>query len=40
MSGTACIEQPVSWLALERFHLGELPEPQRAAVADHLRACP
>jgi hypothetical protein len=40
MSGTACIGRPVSWLALERFHLGELPDPERAAVDDHLRACP
>jgi anti-sigma factor RsiW len=40
MSASACIGQPVSWLALERFHLGELPEPQRAEIADHLRACP
>ncbi|HEU4730803.1 MAG TPA: hypothetical protein VFT22_23065 [Kofleriaceae bacterium] len=33
---TACIGEPISWLRLERFALGE-PDP---AIASHLAACP
>jgi hypothetical protein len=35
-----CIGEPISWLRLERFHLGETPGPERAAVAEHLATCP
>jgi hypothetical protein len=34
-----CIGEPVSWLALERLRLGELPPDQRGAVEQHLVAC-
>jgi hypothetical protein len=34
-----CIGEPVSWLALERFRLRELPPDQRRAVEQHLAAC-
>jgi hypothetical protein len=37
---TRCISEPISWLRLERFHLGELPGPERAAITEHLAACP
>jgi hypothetical protein len=36
---TACTGQPVSWLLLERFHLGELQGDARAQVAAHLDEC-
>jgi hypothetical protein len=36
---SACIGEPVSWLRLERFHLGELGADERAHVAEHLAAC-
>jgi Putative zinc-finger len=32
--------QPISWLALERHALGELPPAEANAIADHLRHCP
>ena len=35
----ACTGEPLSWLRLERHALGELPEPERAAVDVHLRDC-
>jgi len=35
-----CIGEPISWLRLERFHLGELPGREREAVAGHLAVCP
>ena len=34
-----CIGEPVSWLRLERLRLGELPEAERAPIAEHLAAC-
>jgi hypothetical protein len=34
-----CIGEPLSWLRLERFHLGELAEPERTVIAQHLAAC-
>lgn len=34
-----CIGQPVSWLALERYALDELPPARAAEVAAHLEAC-
>jgi hypothetical protein len=35
-----CIGEPVSWLRLERYHLGEVDAEERARVAEHLSACP
>jgi hypothetical protein len=35
-----CAGTPVSWLALERYHLGEMREAERAPIASHLAACP
>jgi len=35
-----CIGEPVSWLRLERYHLGELEAPKRAVIEAHLAACP
>ena len=35
-----CIGEPVSWLRLERFALGELPAEERSRVRDHLERCP
>lgn len=34
-----CTSQPISWLRLERYALGELPEVERSAVAAHLEDC-
>jgi len=31
--------EPVSWLRLERYHLGELGPAERAEIAEHLAAC-
>ena len=39
MTAGRCIGEPVSWLALERLRLGELPPDQRGAVEQHLAAC-
>ncbi|MFH1469302.1 MAG: zf-HC2 domain-containing protein [Pseudomonadota bacterium] len=36
---TPCHE-PISWLRLEHFHLGELPAEQHRLVAAHIAACP
>ena len=38
MSGR-CIGEPVSWLRLERLHLGEISGPERARIEEHLAAC-
>lgn len=35
-----CVGQPVSWLRLERYHLGELGGEERKAIEGHLSACP
>ena len=35
-----CAGEPVSWLVLERYRLGELPEARRRTVEAHLAACP
>jgi hypothetical protein len=35
-----CIGEPVSWLRLERYRLGELGESDRQRIAAHLAACP
>jgi len=37
---SACTGQPISWMRLERYALGELPETERDAVASHLADCP
>jgi hypothetical protein len=34
-----CIGEPVSWLRLERYELGELPASDARAVATHLAEC-
>ena len=34
-----CTGEPVSWFALERLRLGELPPAERRAVEQHLAAC-
>ncbi len=34
-----CTGEPVSWLALERLRLGELPAGERRAVEQHLGVC-
>lgn len=36
----ACTSRPISWLALERFHLGECPPAERSRIAGHLESCP
>jgi Putative zinc-finger len=38
-STKACVSEPMSWLALERYHLGELAGSERDAVAKHVAAC-
>jgi len=35
-----CIDQPVSWLRLERYRLGEVDGAERASMAAHLARCP
>jgi hypothetical protein len=35
-----CVGEPISWLRLERYELGELPQGERAQVAEHLQRCP
>jgi len=37
---SACVDQPVSWLALERHALGELREDEARALEEHLARCP
>lgn len=39
MTATACIGEPVSWLALERLALAELDATATAAVRAHLDGC-
>jgi hypothetical protein len=34
-----CVGQPLSWLTLERYHLGELPGVERQRVEGHLEGC-
>ena len=34
-----CIGEPISWLRLERHHLGELADSERAQIEAHLAAC-
>jgi hypothetical protein len=35
----ACTSEPISWLRLERFALGELGDGERRAIAAHLDEC-
>jgi hypothetical protein len=35
-----CIDQPVSWLRLELYQLGEVDPVERTSIASHLGACP
>jgi hypothetical protein len=35
-----CVNEPVSWLELERFALDELPPARAAGVQQHLQGCP
>jgi hypothetical protein len=35
----AVVCEPISWLRLERYQLGELPPGERAAIAGHLATC-
>ena len=35
-----CIDQPISWLRLERHRLGELPRSESLAIEQHLVRCP
>jgi hypothetical protein len=39
MTPSRCTGEPISWLRLERYRLGELAEAERARVAEHLTAC-
>jgi hypothetical protein len=34
-----CPAEPISWLRLERYHLGDIRGDERKAIADHLVAC-
>jgi hypothetical protein len=35
-----CIGEPISWLRLERYHLGESQGSEREAIAGHVATCP
>jgi anti-sigma factor RsiW len=39
MTACQCTGVPVSWLALEQYRLGELPEDRQVEVERHLRNC-
>ena len=34
-----CTSEPISWLRLERYHLGELADDERARIASHVVSC-
>jgi len=38
-SAARCVGEPVSWMRLERFHLGEIDGAERTPIAEHLAAC-
>jgi hypothetical protein len=40
MSEHLCTGEPISWLRLERYRLGELSGPELDTVATHLEHCP
>ncbi len=35
-----CIDQPISWLRLERYRLGELSQMESRKIEEHLQHCP
>jgi hypothetical protein len=35
-----CTGEPISWLRLERYHLGELGPEERSRIDQHLATCP
>jgi Putative zinc-finger len=35
-----CTSEPISWLRLERYHLGDIRGDERAEIEKHLAACP
>jgi len=35
-----CTGEPISWLRLERYHLGELGPDERSRIEQHLATCP
>jgi hypothetical protein len=35
-----CIDQPVSWLRLELYQLGDVDDAERARISSHVAACP
>ncbi len=39
MSGR-CVSEPISWLRLERHHLGEVDATEKQRIDEHLAACP
>ena len=39
MTPSRCVGEPVSWLRLERYRLGELAPDERQLVTEHLAAC-
>ena len=34
-----CVDEPVSWLRLEQYQLGEVDREERASIAAHLASC-
>lgn len=39
MTVARCIGDPISWLRIERYVLGELPEPDSEAIREHIERC-
>ena len=35
----SCTSTPISWLRLERFHLGECPSDEAKSIKEHLASC-
>ena len=40
MTSPNCTGAPLSWLVMEQYHLGELPQNERERVRRHLADCP
>ncbi|MBN2529940.1 MAG: zf-HC2 domain-containing protein [Deltaproteobacteria bacterium] len=40
MTSPNCTGAPLSWLVMEQYHLGELPQTDRERVRRHLEFCP
>jgi hypothetical protein len=36
---SACIGTPISWLRLERYHIGEISADEKKAIDEHVTAC-